>query len=92
MSAAMPYDTGAPTIEVRVYLNDRLLAHELCESEEEAAGVVDQWSEVDHVYVVIDDLSSHPGPDDILATDESVSSSDEDYSIASASVPAYGTE
>jgi hypothetical protein len=33
------YDTGSPSIEVRVYRHEALFARELCESESEAAAV-----------------------------------------------------
>lgn len=91
MSATTPYDTGAPTIEVRIYLNDQLLARELCETEEDVARVVEHWADVDNVYVLVDDLSAHHTPGDILAPDDFLTS-DDDYSIASAPAPGYGTE
>ena len=92
MPAGTFYDSGAPTIEVRIYRDDQLLVRELCESEEEAATVVEQWSDVENVYVLVDDLSAHHGPGDILAPDELLMSDDEDSSIASATFPGYGTE
>ena len=49
MPARTFYDTGAPTIEVRLYRIDQLLVRELCESEEEAATVVEQWCVVENV-------------------------------------------
>jgi len=92
MSAGTLYDSGAPTIEVRIYRHDQLLIRELCESEEEATAVVEQWSDVDNVHVFVDDLSAHHGPEDILAPDEPLMGGGEDYSIASAPIPGYGTE
>lgn len=92
MSAGTSYDTGAPTIEVRIYRDDELLVRELCESEAEAATVVEQWSDVANVYVLVDDLSAHHGPEDILAPDELPISDDEDSNIASATIPGCGTE
>ena len=67
MSAGTSYDTDAPSIEVR----------ELCESEEEAATVVEQWAEVADVYGLADDLPT---------------SGDDANPIASAPVPGFGTE
>jgi hypothetical protein len=90
MAAGTFYDTGAPTIELHIYGNDQLLVRELCESEEDAAAVVDQWSDVGNVSVIVDDLSAHHGPGDILAPDELAVSDDEDHSIASAPFPATG--
>jgi hypothetical protein len=86
------YDSGAPTIEVRIYRNDQLLLLTLCESEQEAAKVVEQWSDVENVYVLVDDLSVHHRPGDILAPDELPISGDEDLPIDSAAIPGYGTE
>ena len=86
------YDTGAPTIEVRIYRDGQLLDQELCESEEEAATVAGQWSDVENVYVLVDDLSAHHDPGDILAPDELPMSDDEDLSIDSATLPGVGTE
>ena len=92
MPAGTFYDSGAPTIDVRIYRDEQLLVRELCESEEEAAAVAEQWSDVENVYVLVDDLSAHHGPGDILAPDELPLSDDEDHSIASATVPGFGTE
>jgi hypothetical protein len=92
MSAATLYDAGAPTLEVRIYDHDRLLARELCESEEDAATVVERWSDVANLFVVADHLSTNHEPDDILAPDEPLIGSDEDYPIASTPVPGCGTE
>jgi hypothetical protein len=92
MPAGALYDTGAATIVVRIYRNDQLLVRELCESEDEVTAVVEQWSDVGNVYVVVDDLSAHHGPEDILAPEELPMGGDEDRSIASAPIPGYGTE
>ena len=92
MAAERFYDTGAPTIEVRIYRDGQLLDKELCETEEEAATVVKQWSDIENVYVLVDDLSAHHGPGDILAPDELPLSDDEDVSIDSATIPDLGTE
>jgi hypothetical protein len=92
MPAATFYDTGAPTIELRIYRNGRLLVQELCETEEDAAAVVEHWSDVENLYVLVDDLSARHAPGDILAPDESLMSAAEDYPIASAPIPGCGTE
>ena len=78
MPAGTEYDAGAPTIEVRVYRDDLLLARELCETEADAAAVVQRWSEVENVYVLTDDLSATHGPGDILAPDDLPTSDDGD--------------
>jgi len=82
---------GAPTIEVRIYRNSRLLVQALCESEEEAAAVVEQWSDVANVYVIVDDLSAKHGPGDVLAPEDPLLGDDE-LPIAAAPLPGYGTE
>jgi hypothetical protein len=92
MSTGTSYDAGAPTIEVCVYEHGRLLTRELCESEEDAAAVVERWSDVPHTYVVVDDLSAKHGPDDILAPEPLFVGPDDDQPIASASLPGHGTE
>lgn len=59
----------APTVEVRVFRRGELLHRELCESDEEAASVIDLWSELEGVECEVDDLSVRHGPGDILAPD-----------------------
>ncbi|GAB3260468.1 hypothetical protein [Nocardioides dilutus] len=93
MSGGSPYDTGAPTLEVLVYRHGRLLTRELCESEEDAASVAERWRDVADVAVVVDDLSSKHGPDDILAPEEPfLADSEEGRPIAEATMPGLGTE
>jgi hypothetical protein len=58
----MFYDTGAPTIEVRIYRDGRLLVRELCETKDEVATVVARWADVANVSVLVDDLSAHHRP------------------------------
>jgi hypothetical protein len=43
------YDADASAIEVLIYRGDQLIARALCESEEDAAAVVDRWSELRNV-------------------------------------------
>ena len=45
---------------------------------------MEQWSDVENVYVLVDDLSAHHGPGEILAPDELLMSDDEHYAVASA--------
>lgn len=92
MSTQPSYDTGAPTIEVRIYRDGQLLVRELVETEEEAARVVEQWSDVENVYVLVDDLSTHHAPGEILAPDEPLTSDDDGHSIDSAEIPGRGTD
>jgi hypothetical protein len=71
------YDSGAPHIEVRVYEQDRLIARELCESEDEADALVERWAQEGGFTFQIDDLSHDHSPDDVLAG-ESVEPADAD--------------
>ncbi|TVT38129.1 hypothetical protein FNH05_24595 [Amycolatopsis rhizosphaerae] len=66
------------TIEVRVFRDDELVQRELCESEEQAAEVVEAWAEVDGVTTEVDDLSFHHRPGDLLEP-EPAEEPDEDY-------------
>jgi hypothetical protein len=92
MSEGTIYDSGAPTLEVRIYDQGRLVTRELCESEEDAASVVERWRDVGNFFVVVDDLSSKHEADDILAPEEPLTDDDEDQPIADAPLPGYGTE
>ena len=67
-----------PTIEVRVYRDAVLVHQELCESEEQAALVVDEWAELDGIECEVDDLSTHNRPGDIFEPEPAVQG-DEDY-------------
>lgn len=58
-----------PTVEVRVYRQGELVRRELCESEEEAASVVQEWSELDGVTCEVDDLSVRHRAGDVLEPD-----------------------
>jgi hypothetical protein len=55
-----------PTIEVRVFRHGELIERQLCESDEEAAALVEQWSEIEDVTCLVDDLSFHHTPSDVL--------------------------
>lgn len=55
-----------PTIEVRIFQHGKLVHTELCESEEQASLVVDEWAELDGVDCEVDDLSVKHDPGDIL--------------------------
>ena len=62
----------APVIEVRVYRDGVLVQRELCESEDQAADVVDTWSELEGVVCEVDDLSVRHRPGDILEPEPAV--------------------
>jgi hypothetical protein len=55
-----------PTVEVRVYRDGQLVHRELCESDDQAALVVEAWNDVEGTEFEVDDLSSHHRPDQIL--------------------------
>ena len=61
-------DEGAepPTIEVRVWRQGELVHTELCESEEQASLVVEEWQELEGVSCEVDDLSIRHRPEEIL--------------------------
>ena len=62
----------APTVEVTVYRDGKVIHRELCESESDAAAVVDRWQETDGTEFQVDDLAVHHRPTDILEPTESV--------------------
>jgi hypothetical protein len=68
------------TVEVVVFEHGAEIHRELCESAEEAALVVDRWSERPGVECQVDDLSVHHQPTDILepSPDEFV---DDEYEV-----------
>ena len=68
----------APTVEVRVFRHGELVHRELCESEEQASLVIDQWSELDGVECEVDDLSVRHRPGEILGP-EQAEQRDEEY-------------
>ena len=68
----------APTIEVRVFRHGKLVHRELCESEEQAAVVVDGWSDLDDVECEVDDLSVRHRLGDVLEPEPAVPT-DDDY-------------
>jgi hypothetical protein len=56
----------SPTVEVRVFRHGELVHRELCESEEQAALAVDEWSELEGVRCEVDDLTVTHRPGEIL--------------------------
>lgn len=67
-----------PTVEVRVYRHGKLVHRELCESEEQASLVIEEWSELDGVECEVDDLSLRHEQGDILEP-EPAELREEDY-------------
>lgn len=68
MSDYTIYDTGAPSIEVRVYRDGEVIARELCESEDEANAIVERYADERGVSFEVEDLSSERWPGEILAS------------------------
>ncbi len=79
----------APTIEVRVFRRGQLVHQELCESEAEAAVVVDAWAELDGVECEVDDLSVRHRLGDV-AEPEPAELRDEEYADALEATEAEG--
>jgi hypothetical protein len=67
----------APTVEVRVFQHGELVHRELCESEDQAALAVEEWSELDGVRCEVDDLSIEHRPGDIFEPEPAVALEDE---------------
>lgn len=57
------------TIEVLVFREGREIERVVCETEEQAALVVEHWSEVDGATCEVGDLGVSHLPEEILATD-----------------------
>lgn len=70
MSINPDYRDNAPVIEVRVFAADRLIVLEVCEDARQAADVVDRWSELPDISILVDDYThvrmaprtADPGP------------------------------
>jgi hypothetical protein len=58
-------DKGSRTIEVSVFRDGECIARVPVDTEEEAAEIVDAWSEQDGVRCLVDDLSLRHGLGDI---------------------------
>ena len=86
------HHTRTPSFEVRIYRDDELVVWESCASAQAAAAIVAQRSDLDHVYVLVDDGTPTSGPGDVFTTPESRESGDEDQPLAGLALPGYGTE
>jgi hypothetical protein len=88
MSEVRPQDVGeTPTIEVRVYRRGGLIHRELCESEEQASLVVEEWEDLEEVACEVEDLSPRHVDPEAAAEHELAASSWEDYPRVSESPP-----
>ncbi len=61
------YDSGAPTVLVRVYADRELVARVLCETSEEAVDVAATWEDRPGYMCIIEDLGEVHEPDAVLA-------------------------
>lgn len=66
-----------PAVEVRVFRYGELIQRVLCESVEEAASVVEHWSELDGTECEVDDLSVHHHLGDVLEPEPAEPGEDE---------------
>jgi hypothetical protein len=74
MHADRRFGAESPTIEVVAFRHGREIGRELCDSPEEAALAVEQWSEQHGVTCQVDDLAVQhtpadvrdPSPDDLV--------------------------
>jgi hypothetical protein len=72
MRADRRFGAESPTIEVVAFRHGQQIGRELCDTPEEAALAVEQWSEQHGVTCQVDDLAVHhtaadvrdPSPDD----------------------------
>ena len=93
MYAGTLYDTAAPSIEVRIYRNDRLLVRETCESREDAAAILRSRPQTGTTCTCsVEGACSDRGPGDVITRGERRWGIDEDQPLASAQLPGYGTE
>jgi hypothetical protein len=91
MNAGTLCDIGAPTTEVRIYRDHRLVVREVCESPEEVGALVEQASDLDHVYLRVRDASPDLGPGDVVAREMPMRAG-KNLPLASQRLPGYGTE
>ena len=59
-------DGATPTLEVRILRDGVVVQRELVESDEDANALVDAWSEVEGVQVLVEDLARDSVPGGVL--------------------------
>jgi hypothetical protein len=92
MSGGTLYETDAPPIEVRIYRNSQLRVRETCQNAEEAAAITALASDLDHVYLLVDDRGRDDGPGDVFLYEDPFAASEEDQPLADQQLPGYGAE
>ena len=65
MRADRRFGAESPTIEVVAFRHGREIGRELCDTPEEAALAVEQWTEQHGVTCQVDDLAIHHTPADV---------------------------
>ena len=65
MRPVRSFGAESPTVEVVVFRDGREVSRELCDTAEDAALVVERWSEDPGVMCQVDDLSERHRPEDI---------------------------
>ncbi len=85
-------EAAAPTIEVRVYRNDRLLLRESCLDPKHAAAIAAEASDLDHVYLLVDDGVADLGPGDVFLREDPGWDGEEVQPLADQQLPGLGTE
>jgi hypothetical protein len=86
------YHRRTPSFEVRIYRDDELVVWESCASEEDAETIAARRSDLDHVYILVDDGAPSKGPGDVFTRPEPGQNLDEDLPLARMALPEYGTE
>jgi hypothetical protein len=66
------------TLLVNLYESGKLIMRILCESADEAAGVVTKWEAVDGIQCEIEDLSTSHLPEDVLTPEPEDAFEDDD--------------
>ena len=66
MRPVRQFGDEAPTIEVVAFRDGHEIGRELCDTPEEAAEAVEQWSDQQGVVCNVDDISVRHAPPDIL--------------------------
>ena len=59
----------SPEVEVVVWRKGEVVHREFCDTEEDAASLIERWTELAHAEAWVDDLTIRHGGDDILAAE-----------------------
>ena len=78
------YDIETPTLRVNVYRHGQLVAQVLCESADDAAGVVAQWEDGVGVECELEDLGVRHRASDVLAPEPEDAMVEDEYRLGPA--------